>query len=91
MTEELITAKKIIQLLQEDLNTYKDLARPRALDGRNTTNLNSKPSVNWETVTGTTTKYTKVRHEHQYIPVIPISNRYSALHNLQNEMESHNS
>ena len=34
MAEELITAKKkIVQLPQEDLNTYKDLARPRALDG----------------------------------------------------------
>jgi len=36
MADELIAAKKIIQLLQEDLNTYKDLTPPHVPDVRST-------------------------------------------------------
>jgi len=34
LTEELITMKKIIHMLQEDLNTYKGLTSPRMSDDR---------------------------------------------------------
>jgi len=39
--DELITAKKIIQLPQEDLNTYKDLTTPHVPDVRRTSHINS--------------------------------------------------
>ena len=72
VVEELETAKKIIQLLQEDLNTYKDLMPPNILDVSSSIHLNSKSSVNWDTDTGTSRKSTTERHKHQLIPVIPI-------------------
>jgi len=34
LTQELLTTKKIIQLLQEDLNTYKDPTSVRTSDDR---------------------------------------------------------
>jgi hypothetical protein len=34
LTQELLTTKKIIQLLQEDLNTYKDPTSVRTSDNR---------------------------------------------------------
>ena len=76
IVEELETAKKIIQLLQEDLNTFKDLTPSNILDVSSATRLNSKTTVNWEIVTGTSRKSTRVGGEHRHIPVIPISNRY---------------
>jgi len=90
VVEELETAKKIIHLLQEDLNTYKDVMPPNILDVSSSIHLNSKSSVNWETDTGTSRKSTRERHKHQHTPVIPISNRYDVLHNLQNDVESLN-
>ena len=42
IAEELITAKKIIQLLQDDLNTYKILTPPDIPDARSTSHMNSK-------------------------------------------------
>jgi len=90
IVEELETAKKIIQLLQEDPNTFKDLTPSNILDVSSATRLNSKTTVNWEIVTGTSRKSTRVGGEHRHIPVIPISNRYDVLHNLQNDVESRN-
>jgi len=90
VVEELVTAMKIIQLLQEDLNTYKDLKPPNILDVSSSIHWNSKSSVNWETVTGTSRKSTRERLKQQHIPVILILNRYDVLHNLQSDVESLN-
>jgi hypothetical protein len=87
MAEELITARKIIQLLQEDLNNYKDVTPPSTSDERSKSHMNSKRTNNWEIVTVKHRKYTRVIHDQLPITVIPITNRYNALHNLQNDIE----
>jgi hypothetical protein len=86
MTKELLTSKKIIHLLLEDLNTFKD---PTS-DARNNPHVNNKLSTSWETVNVKPRKSHKVKsiiHEQLPIPVIPITNRYSVLHNLKNNTE----
>ena len=88
MTVELITARKIIQLLQEDLNTYKDPTPPSTFYERSKSHGNSKLTNKWETVTDKSRNSSRITHDQQPIPVIPITNRYHALHNLQNDVES---
>jgi hypothetical protein len=86
MTKELSTSKKIIQLLLEDLNTFKDPTP----DARNNPHVSNKLSTSWETVNAKPSKSHKVKASIQDqlpIPVIPITNRYSALHNLKNNTE----
>jgi len=51
LTQGLITTKKIIQLLQEHLNTYKDLKSARTSGDRSNTHVSSKFTNNWEIVT----------------------------------------
>ena len=87
LTEELITTKKIIQLLQEDLNTYKDLKSARTSDDRSNSHVTSKLTNNWETVTDESRKSNRTTPDQLPIPVIPITNRFNALHNLQNDLE----
>jgi hypothetical protein len=77
MVEELITARKIIQLLQKDLNNYKDLTLPSTSDERSNSHTNSKRTNNWEIVTDKRRKSTRVIHDQLPIPVIPIANQYS--------------
>ena len=86
MTKELLTSKKIIQLLLEDLNTFKD---PMP-DARNNPHVNNKLSTSWDIVNVKPRKSHKVKaiiQDQLPIPVIPITNRYSALHNLKNNTE----
>jgi len=90
LTQELITTKKIIQLLQEDLNTYKNLMSARMSNDRSNPHVSSKLTNNWQTVSDKSTKPKKsdrTTHNQLPIPVIPITNRYNALHNLQNDLE----
>jgi hypothetical protein len=82
--------KKIMQLLLEDLTTYKDPTSVRTSDDRSNSYVNSKLPNNWETITDKPRKPKKVNrttHDQQLIPVIPTTNRYNALHNLQNDLE----
>jgi hypothetical protein len=51
LTQELLTTKKIMQLLQEDVNTYKDPTSVRMSDDRSNSHVSSKLPNNWETVT----------------------------------------
>ena len=88
MAEELITARKIIQLLQEDLNTYKDLTPPSTSYVRSNSHVNSKLTNKWEIVTDKSRKSSRIIHDQLPIPVIPTTNRYNVLHNLQNDVES---
>ena len=86
MTKELLTSKKIIQLLLEDRNTFKD----PTLDARNNPHVNNKLSTSWDIVNVKPRKSHKVKaiiQDQLPIPVIPITNRYSALHNLKNNTE----
>ena len=87
MAGELITARKIIQLLQEDLNTSKDLMPSITSDERNNSHVNSKLTNKWGIVTDESRKCNRIIHDQLPIPVIPITNRYNALHNLQNDLE----
>jgi hypothetical protein len=90
LTQEPLSAKKIIQLLQEDLNTYKDPTVTRTSDDRSNSHVSSYLSNNWEIVADKSInpkKLNRTSHGQLPIPVIPITNRYSALHNLQNDTE----
>jgi hypothetical protein len=82
LTQELLSAKKIIQLLQEDLNTYKDPTVARMSDDRSNSHVSSNLSSNWEIVTDKSRKPKKlnrISHDQLPIPVIPIKNHYNAL------------
>ena len=88
LTQRLIT-KKIIHLLQEDLNTSKDLTSARTTDDRSNSHVSSKLTNNWEIVTEESRKSRKsnrITYDQLPIPVIPITNHYNALHNLQNDL-----
>jgi len=87
LTEELITTKKIIQLLQEDLNTYKGLKSASTSNDRSNSYVSSKPINDWEIVTDKSRKSNTTTLEQLPIPVIPITNRFNGLHNLQNDVE----
>ena len=87
MAVELRTARKIIQLLQEDLHTYKDPTPTSTSGVRSKSHGNSKLTTNWETITVKSRKPSRLAHDLQPIPEIPISNRYNILHNLQNDVE----
>jgi len=87
LTEELITTKKIIQLLQEDLNPYKGLTSARTSNDRSNSHVGSNPINDWEVVTDKSRKSNRTTAEQLPIPVIPITKRFNALHNLQNDLE----
>ena len=87
MTQELITKKKTIQLLLEDLNTYKDLTSARTSEDGSDSHVSNKLTNNWEIVTDKSRK-SNTTHDQLPIPVIPITNDYNALHKLQNDLES---
>jgi lysophospholipase L1-like esterase len=96
VTQELLSARKIIQLLQEDINTDVDsTAVITSVNPHVSTNTND----NWELVAGITNNSKKSRiHknpnqtslEKYPISVVPITNRFDILYNLQNEVESTN-
>jgi hypothetical protein len=88
MAVELTTARKIIQLLQEDLNTYKDPTLPSTSYKRSNSHVNNKLTNKWEIVKDKSSKSSRIIHDQQPISVIPITNRYNALHNLQNDVEA---
>ena len=48
MAEELISARKIIQLLQDELNTYKDLMPTSKSDEKSNSHVNTKLTNKWE-------------------------------------------
>ena len=56
MAEELTSASKIIQLLQDDLNTFKDLMLTSKSDERSNSRINSKLTNKWEIVTDKSSK-----------------------------------
>ena len=87
LTEELLTMKKIIQLLQEDLITYKDHTSARTSGNRSNAHVSSALTNNWEIVTDKSRKSNRIIQEQLPIPVIPITNRFNALHNLHNDLE----
>jgi hypothetical protein len=49
--------------------------------------MSSKLTNNWEIVTDISIKSNRTTHDQLPKPVIPITNRYNALHNLQNDLE----
>ena len=87
MAEELTSARKIIKLLQYDLNTFKDLMLTSKSNERSNSHINSKLTNKWEIVTVKSSKSSRILCEQMLIPVIPIINRYNALCNLQNDQE----
>jgi hypothetical protein len=90
LTQEPITTKKIIQLLQEDLNTYKDLTSSRTPNNRSNSHVSSKLTNDWEIVTDKSRKSKKsnrTTHNQLPVPVILITHHYNALPNLQNDRE----
>ena len=90
LTQELLSAKKIIQLLQEDRNTSKDPTTAIMSDDRINTHVSSNSSSDWKVVTDKSRKpkrLNRISHDQLPIPVIPITNRYNSLHNLQNDAE----
>jgi len=87
LTEELITMKKIIQLLEEELNTYKGLTSARTSNDRSTSHVSSNPINDWEVVTDKSRKSNRTTVEQLPIPVTPITKCFNALHNLQNDLE----
>jgi hypothetical protein len=84
MAVELITTKKIIELLQEELNTYKDLTPPSTSQKVSNVYVNNNLTNKWEIVNDTSRKSSRIIRDQQPIPVIAITNRYNALHNLEN-------
>jgi hypothetical protein len=88
LTQELQLAKKIIQLLQEDINKSKDhtpFAIPRYPGESNTSSVSNNAS-NWKKVLHKTSKRTNPHNSpnNQWpIPVISTSNRFDTLHNLK--------
>jgi hypothetical protein len=74
-----------IQLLQDDLNTFKGLMLTSPM--KEATHINNKLTNKWEIVTDKCSKPSRKLREQIPTPVIPITNRYNALHNLQNNPE----
>jgi len=56
-------------------------------DDRSNSFVSSKPNNDWEIVTNKSRKSNRTTFEQLPIPVIPITNRFKALHNLQNDLE----
>jgi len=87
---ELSSAKKIIQLLQEDQNTHNDPTIARTSEDGSNPHVSNELNNNWEIVTDKSRKLKKLNEispDQLPIPTIPITNRYHALHNLQNDTE----
>jgi hypothetical protein len=88
LTQELQSAKKIIQLIQDDINKSKDhtsFAIPRSPGESNTSSV-SNSANNWKKVLHKTNKRTDPLNSlnNQWpIPVISTSNRFDTLHNLK--------
>ena len=90
LTQEILSAKKIIQLLQEDRNTYKEPTTIRMSDEKEITHVSNNSSSNWKLVMDKSRKIKRLNrntHDQFPIPVIPITNRYNSLYNLQNDTE----
>ena len=91
LTQELLSAKKIIQLLQEDNSISKDSTIARTLDDRSNTHVSSNLSSDWEVVTNKSRnpkRLKRIPHDQLPIPVIHLTNRYNTLHNLQNDTDT---
>jgi hypothetical protein len=86
LTEELITTKKIIQLLQEDLNPYKGLMSGRTSKERSNSYVSSNPINDWELLTDKSRKSNRTV-EQLPIPVISTTKCFNALNTLQNDLE----
>jgi hypothetical protein len=93
LTLELQSAKKIIQLLQEDVNTsrnHNSSAIPRFPCENNTSSVNNNAS-NWEIVLHKTSKRDNIHNSSNNwwpVPVISTSNRFDALHNLKTDRQA---
>jgi hypothetical protein len=92
LTQELLSSKKIIQLLHEDLRTFKEpphVTNAEHQDKRNNPQVSNSNS-SWKTAS-TKTKYSsnlnKSNNCYKYISVVPITNCY-ILHNLQPDHEN---
>ena len=94
VTQELLSARKIIQLLQEDTNTNADST---AVKPSVNPHVSTNTSDNWELVAGISNNSRKSRkhknlnraaQEQFPIPVVPITNRFDTLYNLQIDAES---
>ena len=93
LTQELLSAKKIIQLLQEDVKVDKVMNATQTVSQHTVTQhpIKSNPQVSnkadiWETVPNRSKRTGKLFNTTYYpmpIPVVPISNRFSVLHNPQ--------
>ena len=62
----------------------------RMSDDRINTHVSSNSSSDWKVVTNKSRKLrrlNRISHDQLPIPVIPITNRYNSLHNLQNDAE----
>jgi dTDP-4-amino-4,6-dideoxygalactose transaminase len=87
MAEELTSVRKIIQLFQDNLSTFKNFMLTSKSDERSNSHMISKLTNKWKIVTDKSSQSIRKLHEQMPIPVIPITNRYNALHNLQNDLE----
>jgi hypothetical protein len=87
---ELSSAKKIIQLLQEDHNTSNVPVVAGTPEEDFNTHVSNNLNNTWKTVTGKSRKSKKPNDtslDQFPIPVTTITSRYQALHNLQNDTE----
>jgi len=87
---ELSSAKKIIQLLQEDQNTYNDPTLARTPEEGRNSHVSNELNNTWKIAIDKSRKFKKLNDtstDQLPIPIIPITNRYHALHNLQNDAE----
>ena len=87
---ELSSAKKIIQLLQEDQNTCNGPTRARAPDEGQNSHVSNELHNTWEIVSNKSKKSKKLNNTQPGqlpIPTITTTNRYHALHNLQSDTE----
>jgi hypothetical protein len=93
LTQELQSAKKIIQLLQEDINMSKDhtsFAIPKFPCESNTPSISNNAN-SWKKVLHKTSKRINPHnfpHNQWPIPVISTSNRFDTLHNLKIDRQS---
>ena len=89
-TLELSSAKKIIQLLQEDQNTHNDPTITRTPEEERNSHVSNDLNNTWEIVTDKSRKPKKLNStspDQLPIPIIPITNQYHPLHNIQKDTE----
>jgi hypothetical protein len=77
-------------LLQEDQNTHNDPTIARTSEDRHNSHVSNELNNNWEIVTDKSRRPKKLNEtspDQLPIPIIPITNRYHAFRNLQNDTE----